>query len=505
MERGVTTVGAFLLILAISFCCGCTDEPVTVGVTEGGDLTGTVWVLEIYADIYGSPKESLATAPVTAEFSGGSVGGSSGCNSYHAAYVTDGQSLSMDLPVVTLMYCGEPEVMDQEARYLALLGAVGGYTISGDQLVLSASTGDEILLFRAVDQELAGTEWILTGYHNGVDGFVPVVTGSYVMAAFSEDGRMSGNAGCNSYSGIYMVTGSAISIGPLGNTEMYCMGPDGVMDQESAYLTAVQAAASYRIGPGDLTLMDKDGQRMAVFERYIPTPQGENWELTGYNNGLGGVVSPTSGRTITAVFGADGQVTGNAGCNNYFASYSVSGTEIVIGPVGSTKIFCVFPEGLMEQESRYLTLLGEAAVFDRSPQALTLRDANESILLTFITEQPKSLTGVWQMISYMEADGTTVPALNATNVTAVFGMDGQVTGSAGCNNYFGTYSTEGETISVGPLGLTMMYCESPEGVMDQESGYLAALENVSSYQISGNNLILHTEDGKASVWFMQMP
>ena len=159
----------------------------------------------------------------------------------------------------------------------------------------------------------------------------------------------------------------------------------------------------------------------------------------------------------------------------------------------------------MEQESRYLTLLGEAAVFDRSPQALTLRDANESILLTFITEQPKSLTGVWQMISYMEADGTTVPALNATNVTAVFGTDGQVTGSAGCNNYFGTYSTEGETISVGPLGLTMMYCESPEGVMDQESGYLAALENVSSYQISGNNLILHTEDGKASVWFMQMP
>ncbi|KAF1076173.1 hypothetical protein MKMG_01544 [Methanogenium sp. MK-MG] len=495
------TVGVFLLILAVSFCCGCTQEPVT----EEGELTGTVWMLETYMNTDGTMAEPLATAPVTAEFADGSVGGTSGCNTYNAAYVTDGQSLTVDMPVVTLMHCDEPGVMDQESRYLSLLGTAAGYTVSDDRLTITDSSGQEILSFRAVDQNLNGTEWLLTGYNNGAGGFVSVVTGTSVTAAFSEDGTMSGNAGCNSYSGSYTVTDSAISIGPLVMTKMYCMDPEGVMDRESAYLAAVQAAASYRVGAGDLTLMDADGKRMAVYERYTPTPQGETWELTGYNNGQGGVVSPLANTTITAVFGADGQVTGSAGCNNYFASYTVSDMEMTIGPAGSTKMYCASPEGVMEQESRYLALMGDVATFERAPKTLTLRDAGGSILLTYTVAQPKLTTGKWQMVSYRDAAGNTVSALEGTEVTAVFGTDGQVTGRAGCNSYFGSYATDGQTISIGPLGLTMMYCETPAGVMDQETGYLAALEDAATYQHSGNDLTLSNEDGKPCVRFMQAP
>ncbi len=501
MRRGVVAVGAVLFILVVSFCCGCTEESATVG----GELTGRVWILETYMNADGSMAESLANAPVTTEFADGSVGGTSGCNNYNAAYTTDGDSLAVDMPVVTLMYCDGPDVMVQEARYLSLLGTVAGYTVSGDKLTITDSAGQEILFFRAVDQELNGTKWLLTGYNNGAGGFVSVVAGTAVTAAFSEENLFSGNSGCNSYSGTFVVTGSGITIGPLAMTEMYCMDPVGVMDQEGAYLAAVQTAASYRVGPGDLTLMDADGKRMAVFERYIPTPQGENWELTGYNNGQGGVVSPVAGTTISAIFGDDGQVTGSAGCNNYFSSYSVSGMDIAIGPVGSTKMYCESPDGAMEQESRYLTLLGEAAMFERAPKTLTLRDAGGSILLSYAVEQLKLTSGEWQMVFYQDADGNTVPALDGTEVTAVFGTNGQVTGDSGCNSYFGSYTTDGQTISVGPPGLTMMYCETPVGVMDQESGYLAALEGAASYQISGNDLTLHTEDGNVSVRFMQAP
>ena len=501
MGRGVVTVGAVLLILAVSFCCGCTQEPVT----EGGELTGTVWMLETYVNTDGTMAEALATALVTAEFADDSVGGTSGCNTYNAAYVTDGELLAVDMPAVTMMYCGEPGVMEHESRYLSLLQTAAGYSVSGDMLTITDSSGQEILIYRAVDQNLAGTEWLLTGYNNGTGGFVPVLTGTAVTAAFSEDGQMSGTAGCNHYSGAYTVTGNAISIGPLAMTEMYCMYPDGVMDQESVYLAAMQAAASYRVGAGDLTLMDADGIRMAVYERYTPTPQGENWELTGYNNGQGGVVSPVAGTTITAVFGADGQVTGSAGCNNYFASYTVSGTEITIGPAGSTKMYCETPDGTMERESRYLSLLGEVATFERAPKTLTLRDAEGIILVTYAVAQPKLTAGEWQMVSYRDGEGNTVSAQAGTEVTAVFGTDGQVNGHAGCNNYFGSYSTDGQSLSVGTLGLTMMYCETPVGVMSQESGYLAALGNATSYQISGADLTLYAEDGMASVWFMQVP
>ncbi len=498
MRRGVVTVGAVLLILAVSFCCGCTEGPVT----GGGELTGTVWMLESYMNVDGTMAEPLATAPVTAEFADGSVGGTSGCNTYNAPYVTDGPSFTVSMPIVTMMFCGEPGVMDQESRYLSLLQTAAGYVVSGDKLTVTDSSGQEILIFRAVDQNLNGTEWLLTGYNNGAGGFVSVVTGTAVTAAFSDDGQISGNSGCNSYSGSYSVTGSGISIGPLAMTEMYCMDPEGVMDQESAYLTAVQASVSYRVGPDDLTLMDADGRRMAVYERYIPTPQGDTWELAGYYNGKG-VISPLANTTITAVFGADGQVTGSAGCNNYFASYTVSETEMAIGPAGSTKMYCASPEGVTEQESRYLSLLGDVATFERAPKTLTLRDAGGSILLTYAVAQPKLTTGEWHMVSYRDAEGNTVSALENTKVTAAFGTDGQVTGSAGCNTFFGSYTTDKQTISIGPPGLTMMYCETPAGVMDQETGYLAALEDAAAYQIGGDDLTLHTEDGSTSVRFMQ--
>ena len=498
MKKGAMPVGAVLILLGVLFCCGCTEEP-----TTGGELAGTVWMLESYLNTEGVMTDALETAPVTAEFADGAVGGTSGCNTYNAAYTTDAQSLSVGLPVSTMMYCGEAGVMEQESQYLTLLQTAAGYTVAGDVLTVSDSSGQGILVFRAVNQNLSGTEWLLTGYNNGADGFVTVLEGTAVTASFGEDGQISGNAGCNSYSGAYVVTGNAISIGPLAMTEMYCMDPEGVMAQESAYLAAIEAAASYRVGPDDLTLMDTDGTRMAVFERYTSTPQGEEWELTGYNNGQGGVVSPVAGTTISAIFGEDGQVTGNSGCNNYFASYTVTGTDITIGPAGSTRMSCETPAGVMEQELQYLALMEDAVSFERAPRTLTMRDAGGSILLTYTVAQPKLTAGEWQMVSYRDADGNAVPALASTDVTAVFGTDGQVTGKSGCNNYFGAYVTDGQSISIGPLGLTMMYCETPAGVMEQESGYLAALEDAASYQMSGNELSLHTEDGSTCVWFMQ--
>lgn len=493
------TVGAVVILLAVSFCCGCTEEPAP----GGGELTGTVWMLERYLNTDGVMTDAIETAPVTAEFTDDSVGGTSGCNTYNAAYVMDGESLTVDLPAVTMMYCSEPGVMNQESQYLALIQTAAGYTVSGDMLTITDSSGQTILSFRAVDQNLAGTEWLLTGYNNGAGGFASVLTGTAVTATFGEDSQISGTAGCNHYSGAYTVTGSAISIGPLAMTEMYCADPEGVMAQESAYLAAIEAAASYRIGPDDLTLMDADGMRMAVYERYTPTPQGEDWELTGYINGQGGVVSPVAGSTITAVFGEDGQVTGSAGCNNYFASYSVSGTDITIGPAGSTRMSCETPAGVMEQELQYLALLEDVVAFERAPKTLTLRDAEGSILVTYDISQLKLTAGVWQMSSYLDADGNMVSALGGTDETAVFGIDGQVTGKGGCNNYFGPYTTDGEDISIGPLGLTMMYCETPAGVMEQESGYLAALDDATSYRMSGHELSLHTADGNSCVRFMQ--
>ncbi len=502
MNRGALTVGACILVFALSFCCGCTDEPADIPKSE---LAGPVWILETYMSVDGTMTAALAVAPVTAEFSEGSVSGSSGCNRYHAAYLTDGASLTFDMPVVTQMYCDGRDIMGQESRYLNLLGSVAGYTVSSDRLTLIHPSGEEILIFRVLDQHLAGTKWEMTDYHGGSKGLVSVINGSSVTVMFGEDGQMSGNAGCNNYFGSYAVAGNSLAIGPLTMTEMYCVDPDGVMEQEAAYLAAVQAVASYRIRVDGLSLMDADGQQMAVFERYAPTPVGVNWELSGYNNGQGAMASPRAGSIITAVFDAAGQVAGNAGCNDYTAFYTVKGMEMTIGSVVATEKYCDRPYGVMEQESRYLALLDDAGMLERSPKALSVRDADGIMLLTYTVERSKPLAGKWLTVAYRDGDGDLTPVMEDTEMTAVFGTDWQVNVSAGCTRYFGSYITDGERVSVGPLDRSMTYGESPEGLMDQENGYLMALEEATFYQIRENDLTLYDKYRAPCVRYMPAP
>jgi putative lipoprotein len=75
-----------------------------------------------------------------------------------------------------------------------------------------------------------------------------------------------------------------------------------------------------------------------------------------------------------------------------------------------------------------------------------------------------------------------------TEVTAWF-ENGQVNGSAGCNNYFGGYTTRGgDRIEISELGSTMMMCS--EEIMEQEQAYLAALQSATSYRVEEGVLTL---------------
>jgi heat shock protein HslJ len=78
-------------------------------------------------------------------------------------------------------------------------------------------------------------------------------------------------------------------------------------------------------------------------------------------------------------------------------------------------------------------------------------------------------------------------AVPGVRVTATFAEDDRVSGTAGCNRYFGRAAAAGSRLDVGRLATTMMYCGA-EGVMPQEQAYLAALEKAKSYRIAGSEL-----------------
>jgi heat shock protein HslJ len=225
---------------------------------------------------------------------------------------------------------------------------------------------------------LTANLWALTE----LDGQPPLPE-TFISAEFSEDGRVGGSAGCNNYSTSYTVDGDSISFGdPVAMTMKLC--PDPFMVQENAYLQALSEAASYEISDDTLELSDVDGDVLAVYAAQSQELAGSSWDVISYNNGRGGVVSLIIGTEITANFGEDDQLTGNAGCNDYTGSYEADGDNISIGPAAVTRKFCADPEGVMEQESEYLAALETAATYKIEGNTMNMRTSEGSTVANFI-------------------------------------------------------------------------------------------------------------------------
>ena len=101
----------------------------------------------------------------------------------------------------------------------------------------------------------------------------------------------------------------------------------------------------------------------------------------------------------------------------------------------------------------------------------------------------------WVLESYGEK-GNLQPALEGSEPTAKFdSTEGQVSGSAACNHYFGGYEINKDKLSFGPVASTEMWCE---GKMDQEDEFLKILQTAETYQVkdgklqitSGNKLLI---------------
>ncbi len=225
---------------------------------------------------------------------------------------------------------------------------------------------------------LAGTNWTLA-----MLGGRALLSDTVITLRFMADGSVSGSDGCNSYRGSYTVDGATIRFpSDFAATMMAC--PEPIMNQASAYTQALKRAASYAADADRLMLRDGSGQEVATFVAQANTVAGTSWEVTSYNNGRHAVVSVIIGSKISAAFGEGGRLTGTAGCNDYFASYDTGGETITIGAPGATRKACAEPEGVMEQEGRYLAALQSAATFRIEGNKMELRTEEGSLAVALV-------------------------------------------------------------------------------------------------------------------------
>lgn len=222
---------------------------------------------------------------------------------------------------------------------------------------------------------LDGTAWVLADLPGRA-----LVKGTTATAQFAGN-RLSGSDGCNSYSGTYTVKDSMLQVtSPLAATLRAC--PPDVTTQATSFMAVLTGAHSYRIRGGKLQLLSASGEVQATM---APQPQsltGTSWQASGINNGKQAVVSLLQGTSVTMSFGADGRVSGSAGCNTYSAQYKSEGANLSFGQAGVTRKMCASPEGIMEQEQQFLRALATVATMRRDGDRLELRTADGAIALT---------------------------------------------------------------------------------------------------------------------------
>ncbi|MEZ4515633.1 MAG: META domain-containing protein [Chloroflexota bacterium] len=238
----------------------------SAGMAEAPELEGTRWVLVEYLNSQGETVQAIADVEATAEFSEGTISGRGSCNSYSGSYTVDGNTLTISPLASTMMACIPDEAMQQEADFLANLQSAATYSIEGDHLMIANADGDTILTFVATEPiSLTSVTWSAVNYNNGNQAVVSLLADTTITAVFAEDGTLSGSAGCNTYTTSYTVDGDSMTIAPAATTRMMCEQPEGVMDQEAQYLSALETTATYRIDGNTLTLRTADGAMVANF------------------------------------------------------------------------------------------------------------------------------------------------------------------------------------------------------------------------------------------------
>ncbi len=107
-------------------------------------------------------------------------------------------------------------------------------------------------------------DWKLVSYGSTASP-TPAAAGVDTSITFASNDQVSGNVGCNSFSGDYSVNGSQITFGPIISTLMACEDPIG--QQEAEVFHVFTGTVNFQVNGNTLTITSADGTSAVVLER----------------------------------------------------------------------------------------------------------------------------------------------------------------------------------------------------------------------------------------------
>ena len=126
------------------------------------------------------------------------------------------------------------------------------------------STSSSRIEITVIDGLTSG-RWLLQSYSSPGSGYKTVIPGTEITARFGTDGSLTGSAGCNTYNGGFIAYDQTLRVSNLTSSRSLCQTPEGIMDQEGNYLSALRQASKMTISAGQLTVFDSSGNRILEF------------------------------------------------------------------------------------------------------------------------------------------------------------------------------------------------------------------------------------------------
>ncbi len=542
-------------------------------------LGGTNWVLSTL-----NGQLPLAGTSISLQLNeDGTATGSDGCNRFSTTYTASRSTIAFEPAASTMMACPQA-VATQATDFMAALSAANRYQVRGGQFTLLNGT-TVLATFVSAKEDLAGTTWMVTGYNNGREAVVSPLLGADIIVNIDDANLISGNAGCNDFFASVQASDGDIEIASVGATRRTCNTPAGVMEQEAEFFVALESAATFTVD-GDFIELRNADDAIAVHmvrEQEVPIPEPEPGVPTGRvtaPNGVNVRSGPGTNFPVLGVapFGTEGEIIGRSADSRWWVvaaprapggsgwvsadfvaasnaadvpiiasppppvvivptpaptptplprptatpsaqiSFTVDNSNITQGQcttirwsVDNVQAVWVYPQGQPFQQFPRTGQGSEQvcpAVNTTYEMRVLQRDGTVVFRQVTVTVTPavaqNPLSGTaWQVTGYNNGRDAVTSPLGGTTLTTRFTGD-QISGSAGCNDYSGSYWVSGANISIGALATGMMTCAEPSGVMEQETQFLDALRSAVTFQFDGNRLTFRRGDGSVAVVFSRL-
>ena len=176
-------------------------------------------------------------------------------------------------------------------------------------------------------------------------------------------------------------------------------------------------------------------------------------------------------------------------------SWSVENVNAVyMYPIGDN--FENYPttgQGSMEVQP-YITTSYELLTFNR--------DGTSSSSRIEITVVGGLTSGRWILTSFSTPNSGNKKPHPQTEITARFGVDGNLSASARCNSYNSYFMAFDKTLRIYNVAPSQAWCDKPGGVMEQEGTFLDLMQRASKMSISAGQLTVFDSNGNRILEFV---